>query len=97
MRKSDFVSPYDEGAREHPLGVEPLLVARIQTRREESGKFVLALLPAEGQGVNIALDEPLLHSLCSLLQTAVKGSEWELELRLPTGLGAAGEPPQRLN
>lgn len=99
VRKTDYSRPYDEAQREHLLGPEPLLVARIQTRLEGSGQFILTLLPAQGQGINVALDEVLLHLLSGLLLKVVKGAEWELELHLPTGLAAGAEPPPpaRLN
>jgi hypothetical protein len=39
--------------------------------------------PAEGQGVTLTLDAVLLHSVCRLLQAAVKKSGWDMELKLP--------------
>ena len=97
VRDTDFSQPYDEAARERPLGQEPLLVARFHTRREESGQLVLALLPAVGEGINVALDEALLHSLCKLLQTVVKGAEWDIALSLPSGIGPVAGSAVTLN
>ena len=97
VRKSDFSKPYDAAALERPLGQEPLLVARIQTRREESGQLVLTLMPLEGQGINVALDEALLHSLSKLLQNVVKGADWDMELNLPVGMAPVAGPAVTLN
>ncbi|MBM3347409.1 MAG: hypothetical protein FJY55_13075 [Betaproteobacteria bacterium] len=37
VQEGDFSQPYDETALVRPLGQEPLLVSKIQTRREDSG------------------------------------------------------------
>jgi len=41
----------------------------------------------------LTFDSVLLHSVCRLLQAAVKKSDWDMELKLP-GTQAA-EPPER--
>jgi len=51
----------------------------------------VALHPAEGQGVTLTLDSVLLHSVCRLLQAAVKKSGWDMELKLP---GAEPQPAE---
>jgi len=83
VSRADFSRPYEALERSTPLGAEPLLLARIQTGRDASGQPVLAMHPAEGQGVTLTLDAVLLHSVCRLLQAAVKKSDWDMELRLP--------------
>lgn len=83
VRKVDFSQPYREAPRERPLGSEPILAARVQTRNDANGNHILSLLPAKGTGVHLTLDERLLHSLCKLLQNAVAGSEWDITLTLP--------------
>jgi hypothetical protein len=83
MQQADFSRPYQEAARERPLGGEPILVARVHTRRDEAGNAVLTLLPASGQGVHLNLDDRLLHSCCKLLQNAVAKAEWDFKLEFP--------------
>jgi hypothetical protein len=56
---------------------------RIQARRDDGGNYVLSLMPMTGSGVDLTLDDRLLHSLCRLLQNAVAKSEWEFTLTLP--------------
>ena len=95
LAKADFASPYKEAGREPLLGAEPVLVARMHSERNNRGQNVLALLPLEGQGVNLALDDTLLHGLCKLLQDAVETAGWDMKLALPTGVAsatAAGAP-----
>ena len=83
LRGADFSRPYEESARERPLGAEPLLVVKIQSGKDGEGNHVLSLAPPSGQGVNVTLDDTLLHSLCLLLQEVVAGTDWDLTLSLP--------------
>ena len=96
VSKADFSKPYDAGDASRPLGDAPLLLARIQTGHDRNGQPVVALHPAEGQGVTLSFDSVLLHSVCRLLQSAVKKSDWDMELKLPGTEGSeAGERPAR--
>jgi hypothetical protein len=93
VAKADFSKPYDAGNHATPLGAAPLLLARIQTGHDRNGQPVVALHPSEGQGITLTFDSVLLHSVCRLLQAAVKKSDWDMELKLP---GAeVPEPPER--
>ena len=93
VSKADFTKPYDPAGAERPLGDAPLLLARIQTGHDRNGQPVVALHPAQGQGVTLSFDSVLLHSVCRLLQAAVKKSDWDMELKLP-GV-ALEETPER--
>jgi len=99
LAKANFSKHYDNAGRERPLGAEPLLVARMNTGRNDQGQHVLALAPREGTGVNLAMDDTLLHGLCKLLQDAVARAEWDIQLVLPTGVKPAGaeRAPKMLN
>ena len=83
VSKADFSKPYDASSHATPLGEKPVLLARIQTGHDRNGQPVVALHPAQGQGVTLSFDSVLLHSLCRLLQSAVKKSDWDMELKLP--------------
>ena len=83
VARADFSKPYEAEAVTMPLGAEPLLLARIQTGRDPSGLPVLALHPPQGQGLTLSFDSVLLHSVCRLLQAAVKKTDWDIELKLP--------------
>jgi len=91
VSKADFTRPYEAESSERPLGDAPLLLARIQTGHDRNGQPVVALHPAQGQGVTLSFDSVLLHSVCRLLQAAVKKSDWDMELKLP------GTGPQETN
>ena len=84
---SDFSTPYeDQVARTRPLGSEPLLVSKIQTGLNKDGTYLLSLQPSAGQGLNLNLDDRLLHSVCKLLQSSVSGAEWDIRLEFPQAL-----------
>lgn len=92
VNRADFSKAYEKKSRSTPLGEDPLLLGRIQTGHDRKGRPVLALHPAEGQGITLTLDSVLLHSLCRLLQAAVKKSGWDIELKLPEPEAAGAEP-----
>jgi hypothetical protein len=83
VQKADFSKPYDASNLATPLGSTPILLARIQTGHDRNGQPVVALHPSEGQGITLTFDSVLLHSVCRLLQAAVKKSDWDMELKLP--------------
>jgi hypothetical protein len=93
VSKADFSRPYDATSHATPLGEKPLLLARIQTGHDRNGQPVVALHPSDGQGITLTFDSVLLHSVCRLLQAAVKKSDWDMELKLPGT--DAGEPSER--
>jgi len=97
LGRADFAKSFEEAPREMPLGAEPILVARIQSNKDGDGNQVLGLLPQQGQGIYLTLDNTLLHSFCKLVQNAVAKSDWDLVLELPALLsrsdaGDAGAP-----
>ena len=98
VREADFTTPYKATATTLPLGAEPLLVTRLRVQPDGRGNAVLALHPAQGQGVDIAMDAMLLHSFMRLVQGAVDKTGWDVRLELPRGtiptMGAeAGSKP----
>src|SRR5687767_3339340 len=96
VSKADFSKPYDAAQHSTPLGEKPVLLARIQTGHDRNGQPVVAMHPADGQGITLTFDSVLLHSVCRLLQAAVKKSDWDMELKLPgTEPHDAAERPAR--
>lgn len=92
---ADFATPYRAEPRQLPLGVQPVVLARMQVTPRSDGGIVLGLAPHRGQGVDLALSPPLLHSFGALLEHALAAAEWDL----PAGTAAAAPtaPPAALN
>jgi len=97
LSRANFAKSFEEVPREMPLGTEPILVVQIQSRKDGEGNQVLGLLPQQGQGIHLTLDNTLLHSFCKLVQNAVAKADWNLVLELPAlqstiGTGDAAAP-----
>ncbi len=98
--QADFASQYQEGSL-FPLGAEPVLLARISLRPIAGETQTLILLPQEGLGINLDLDERLVHIFARLLQQAATAAEWALKLEITQGLLAGNADtaagPRRLH
>ena len=90
LSRANFSKPFEEAPREMPLGAEPILVVHLQVSKDGEGNQVLGLLPQQGQGIHLTLDNTLLHSFCKLVQNAVGKSDWNLVLELPALQSAMG-------
>jgi hypothetical protein len=91
--------PEQSRQREHPLGNAPMLVSKVRAGRNQKGQTVLSLMPGQGNGVDLALGDTLLHGLIKLMQDTAVKAEWDLTLAVPT-LGAAvaeDETPRTVN
>ncbi|MCX7891885.1 MAG: hypothetical protein N2544_05895 [Burkholderiales bacterium] len=99
VAKADFSKPYEQQPeRARPLGEAPILVGRIEPRRDPEGRPVLGLLPAQGQGIFITLDDRLLHGFMRLLQNAVARAEWGFKLAVPGAEAVAADAaPKTIN
>lgn len=85
---ANFTSQYQKGSL-FPLGEEPILLAKISVKAKEGNTQTLTLLPQEGQGLNLELDEKLVHVIARLLQEAANGADWGLKLQVTPGGGNA--------
>ncbi len=94
---SDFATKYQEDATRTPLGTSPVLLAKVEVK-SDSGKVPrLGLHPLEGRGLEIAVDDKLIHSFCSMLAKAAQSADWRLDLSIGEESAAAGDNPRRLN
>ena len=73
--KSQFVEP-----ESFPLGEDPILLSRVSVRNVEGRGQLLCLNPQEGQGIEFALNDKMLHSLCKLIVVSCQKAEWDLKL-----------------
>jgi len=100
---ADFQSEYQEGPI-LPLGSEPALLHRVAVKPNASGQAILCLHPENGAGIELVLNEQILHSFCQLMADTAAKAEWGIELRFaappaPPGGESGGEspPPAGLN
>lgn len=106
VRETDFKTPFQEPPKEAPrrmpLGDAPYLATQGQVRLVD-GTFKLTLNPAQGQGIEIGLDDRLMHSMCRLIEQAARNAEWDLPQFAPVQSASASDgspqgaaPPKRL-
>ena len=94
---SDFTTKYHDDATRTPLGKSPLLLAKAQVKPDSANVPRLGLHPLEGPGLEIAMDDKLLHSFCTLEAKAAHSADWDLDLSMGEETAAAGNTPRRLN
>jgi hypothetical protein len=86
LARSDLSTDYREDAAQTPLGEAPVLLAKIQVKRDASASPVLCLHPLQGQGVELAMNEVMLHSFCKLISDQLPSTDWDLS---PSGTPAS--------
>ena len=91
LQEVKFSKAAQEPEREHPLGNAPMLVSKVRARRNERAQTVLSLQPQQGNGVDLALGDTLLHGLMKLVQDTAAKAEWDLALAVPAFTHAPAE------
>jgi hypothetical protein len=85
LRQGALEQPWDDSrSPSFPLGADGVLGYSISTGDLEGGLLNLQLLPREGQGLNLTLDQSLLYLLHSLLEQSVLQADWNLPLASAT-------------
>jgi len=78
----DIRTQYQNGGH-FPLGEDPVLLVKITTHKPDaSGNRKLSLLPDQGRGIDLNLDENLTHSLMRVLQEPAAVADWSIDLGL---------------
>jgi len=97
IAQADFSREFEESGSQLPLGRTPLLLARIQVKHDAQGRQVLCLHPERGKGLEIAVNDKLLHALSRLIVEAAAGSGWDLALVKTAAQPADGGVAMKLN
>lgn len=92
--KVKFNEPFSKKVVSTPLGSEPLLLTRIKLIPGPHDLQTLGLFPSVGQGIQLTLDDTLLHSLCKVLTDVHRVANWNLDLSVP---GSFPLKPQTTN
>ncbi len=97
VSQSDFKTQYQESTY-LPLGEEPALLFSVGVKPNPQGQPMLCMHPEKGQGIEMALNDQILHSLCKLIVDTTKKAEWKLDLSFASPTSTEeGEPPAGLN
>jgi hypothetical protein len=94
VKETDFSKPFEnKQERAMPLGPAPFLVTQGNIGRDANNNHKISLNPAQGQGMEMAFDDRLMHSFCKLVQQAVAQAQWDIELVVPDGNAPPADEP----
>ena len=79
VENSDFQTQYQESTY-LPLGESPTLLFSVGVKPGPNNQAILVMSPQEGQGIEIGLNDQIVHSLCKLLAETAAKAEWDLNL-----------------
>jgi hypothetical protein len=74
LQGTDFRQRFD--AEELAQGMAPLLVQKVQMRRDGAEHYLLVFSPQDGPGLEVRLPERIMHALAKLLSEGVKQADW---------------------
>ena len=97
LQKGDFATQFSEDSSNLPLGETPILLAKIQFKRRNDGGNLLCMHPEKGEGIDLGLNEVLLHSFSKLLADAVSVSDWDIDLKISSEITGEETTPNRMN
>ena len=80
VSKSDFKTQYQESTY-LPLEEEPALLFSVGIKSSPNGQPMLCRHPEKGQGIEMVLNDQILHSLCKLIVDTANKADWKLDLR----------------
>jgi len=61
-----------------PLGPDGILAYRINLNKRDNGVLGLQLLPEEGKGLNLNMEQSMVYMLFNLLEQALNHTNWNL-------------------
>lgn len=80
MKNSTFAQKYSSKVNisKTPLGIEPILITKIQITEQETNGPILCLLPEKGQGFEILASSMIINALCKLISETLSKTDWDL-------------------
>ena len=92
LTQADFKTPYQTAPAATPLGEAPLLLSRIQVKKNPDGTHVMNMGTEQQQGINVVLNTQLVHSLMQLIADTTAKAQWDLSLA-PSAVSDIQRPP----
>ncbi len=96
VSQGDFDTAYLESSY-LPLGDAPTLLFSVAIKPGPSSRAMLCLHPEKGEGIELALNEQILHSLCKLIIDTSQKAQWNLDLSFGSGSAQGDEAPTGWN
>lgn len=83
ISKADFAKTFQAQPKSMPLGDVPVLLSKLTVKHTDDGNPMLCMYPEQGPGIDLALQQQLLHSISKLFADALQTSEWDVAFNLP--------------
>ncbi|MBF0194663.1 MAG: hypothetical protein HQL71_08890 [Magnetococcales bacterium] len=83
VENANFSTDYESSKLPCPLGDLPILVHKAGLHLRGVNSFTLSLHPEVGDGVELGVDQNLLHLLSKLIHDAVAQIDWGLVIQIP--------------
>lgn len=83
VQQADFKQEFKKEVKATPLGASPILLSQISLTPGPGENQTLGLFPKKGQGIQLAMNDTLLHSIAKLLVDAHNATQWGLNLTVP--------------
>lgn len=99
LQKADFAKTFQGQPKNLPLGNAPILLSKLTVKQTDDGNPMLCMYPEQGQGIDLALQNQLLHSISKLFGDALQSADWGIEFNLGENVPVAenAEKPVLLN
>jgi len=82
VSQADFAKSFQAQPKSLPLGNAPVLLSKLTVKKTPDGKPMLCMYPEQGQGIDLALQHQLLHSISKLFADALQASDWDVDFSL---------------
>ncbi|MFW2439133.1 MAG: hypothetical protein ACN4GR_07155 [Arenicellales bacterium] len=83
LSKADFARSFESQPKNLPLGNEPVLLSKLTVKQTPDGNPMLCMYPEQGSGIDLALQQQLLHSISKLFADALIEADWDVNFLLP--------------
>lgn len=83
LAEADFSTPLEDKPRQQLLGGQPLLVSSFTCGAMEGKVCPIHFGHHDGTGIELRVDEQILHSLMHILGQSAEAADWSLDIAFP--------------
>lgn len=98
IAQSDFSTPYTlpDAPPTTPWGDAPLLLSKIQVRKDPNGSSLLYLGSEDNKGIHLNMNSQLVNSFMKLLADTAEKAQWDLPFQKVTAVQHERPPMNKL-
>ena len=91
--RGNFDVPFAPKIDHFPFGEQPILIVQAHISIGANRAPKINFVSKHNGSFEVGFTSSMLHGFCTVLQDALKGSDWELDLQMP---GTVEVPPEKL-